>query len=282
MGRYMYLHFEFEGVSNPIGILEPLFFSQLFKPVAVGGIAPPMKHKRGDHWFLSGYGLEHFVNSIHRKPVHQPGTIKMIAEAGSEEHDYLLTVSKYIRQAIDLKDQLSPFEQFDAISGVTYLNSGQRIGSKVLEEMHQWIDIHSRGTFHLYGAMDIIIRHEYKPPWKQVFRFSHETQGKLPSRPTPLLTLEIQRSPIQFDRTLVAVSTDATIWLQGAQALNGLIGRQEADENLARFSSLAHVIFNSINVKPTVELHLEGLAFHNEADRIRLLLSSKLNYVLRP
>ena len=48
MGRYLSLRLRFEGTQSLTGLLEPLFSTPFFDPVALGGV---QMRDAGDRWF---------------------------------------------------------------------------------------------------------------------------------------------------------------------------------------------------------------------------------------
>ena len=75
MGHYVSVKLRFEGQNIATKLLEPVFLSPFFKPVALGGVD---EHRGGDNWFLSGYALEDFIARFLEKNAPKPAINQIV------------------------------------------------------------------------------------------------------------------------------------------------------------------------------------------------------------
>lgn len=301
MGDYMSLHFKFSGRHNPAEVAASLFPGTFFVPIAVGGIA--LRDSKFRHnWFLAGHAVEDFVSRfLSRQDPSLVGSVKIYDRSGERaelemkqapaaennadsdrrmrvaQGDYLQSVAERISRGDILPTELSPYERNDPLACVTYLKNA-RLDARVLDALAQWFEEYPSGVCYIYGSLDVAVREKEYLPWTRAFRWYYPPHYNASNPPTPIIIFHVRRSPFATDCISATLYTQSYVWLQnpGSQGFNRLVGKQEADENLARLASLAQEVASSTKIIPDVDLDLEGRTFHHTSKRLRLAFRAVL------
>jgi hypothetical protein len=287
MAKYLSLHFDFTGIDATRRVVEPLFESSFFEPVAVGGIA---QRDSRPSWFLAGYALEDFASRFLDKEgdsslarvITLGRDSKTISGSHKEEESssalqsYLSTVAERLTVGqISYKD-LGPFEKRDQISCVTYLQD-VRLEPSVLEETQDWLQANPFGVLYVYGSLRIAVKRKDLLPWQRAFRFYYPSHISKDDAPTPLLLFRVRKLPHSSHIVSANLYTQSVIWLSDQTTdLNGMVGQQEADQNLAELVGLAQAIDRSAGLRPSTRLDFEGEIYNKGLNRLALAFSSLL------
>jgi hypothetical protein len=287
MGNYLSLHFDFTGIDATRRVIEPLFESSFFEPVAVGGIA---RRDERPCWFLGGYALEDFVCRFLDKEGDPPraGEIVLSTKSITGERDhygdgaasatrsYLSALAERITLGGISYQDLSPFERKDQTTCVTYLQQ-VRLDTSVLEETQKWLQANPFGVLYVYGSLRVAVKRKDMLPWQRAFRFYYPSHISKDDAPTPLLLFRVRRLPHSSHIVSANLYTQSVIWLPGQTTdLNGMVGQQEADQNLAELVRLAQAIDRSAGLRPSARLDFEGKTYNKELSRLALAFSSLL------
>jgi hypothetical protein len=276
MGQYISLHVRFTGAPLPTTLLRPAFADTSFQPVALGGIDA---HQSGDNWFLAGYALEDFVERFlpgsARRP-RRPQSIHVAAAENNRERAYLEALANCIELHTTVASRLSPFETENESTGVISMQP-VAFDVSVLADCEQWLTTHTAAVLYLYGSLHMAAQDGHDDSFRRAFRpllFSEDSQ-RLAG--TPFLFVRAGASRLARGDAEVMLYSDSSIWLQQANALDGRISQQDADENLARYASLARSIASAPGLQVVrAELNVEGRQFHEERARIELALAGIL------
>lgn len=266
MARYLSLFMQFEGESLSTKRLERIFASSFFEPVALGAIDA---HTNGDNWFLAGYALEDFLARFLERGVPKPAHIELAATQDDTLRNYLNTMADHLSRLSQPSEKISPFEKEDQIAGVTFLRSAH-LDVSVLSEFDQWLARFPKGILYLYGSVKVAVQKPHELPWRRAFRCLYPPEPKLQVIGAPFLTIRMGASPFLTQAIEVSVRSESLIWLSKAHALNGRVGKHEADENLDNLASFTKLLAHTERAaKRSVELHAEGSAFNREVERLK-------------
>ena len=273
MASYLSLFLQFAGESLAAKKLEPLFASTFFEPIAIGAVEA---HEDGDNWFLAGYALEDFVGRFLGRGVPKPASITLAAQHDSAQRDYLHTIAEHLSRASPLSAQCSPFERQDPIAGVTFV-APAHLDLSVLSDLEQWLGRFPKGVLYLYGAVHVAVQKPHELPWQRAFRFLYPPEYGLQAIGAPFLAMRFAASAFLTPVIEVSLRSEALIWLAEAHALNGRVGKREADENLANLAAFVRLLAHTEPAaQRSVELHLEGSIFHRESARVQRALADIL------
>lgn len=269
MGRYISIWIRFEGANLATRVLEPVFASSFFKPVTLGGICGL---RDGEHWFLGGYALEDYIELFTRPGSKRKVTsIELAANLEDPEYPYLLNRAEDISKLRCPKLEQSPFETIDFSAGVSFLKQ-VRLNKVVLEKCHQWLQQFPSQELKLYGTVNVAVREPDNSPWHEAYRILYPEEYRQESGwlGIPFLFIHASTTPISPNETEVMLYGCSEIWLRDSQELNGRVGPQEADENLANLVALTELIAHSQTARLlSVELHTEGKTFYHESERLK-------------
>lgn len=258
MTQHLSIGLDFHTEHITRDMIEPLFTSDFFRPLALGGL--DVKH----NWFLSGYALEDFFARLHWGGSHKPASIQL-APQNPPMTDYLSAIADHMNALERPVDDLSPFEEVDPQTGVTYVNA--ELDPVALDAVTAWFGQFDCVHLAVIGALRLAVTDAASLPWSAAYQTVELQDGVQVD--TPLLTFDIRITP-RIPHTVSAVlQTSALVWLQNAGALSGRIGAAEADHNLTQLGGLAKALSEAGPNLELSEITLQGDAYR--AERVRLL-----------
>lgn len=269
MGKYVAIEFQIEGNAITASDLQPLFTGDKFSPIAIGGIEA---HQNGDQWYLGGYALEDFASRFLNKNTIAPKSITLSLTERQQNRDYLNTMANKIKNLINPAKDLSPFEHKDQLTNVTFITK-KNLDISVLDNVIQWLFRFPKSIIYLYGAFNVAVRGKNNLPWDRAFRFLFPKDYVSRAIGAPFLFIRIGKSPFLKNTIEIMLYSESNIWLLEANALNGLVGKNEAEINLANLASLSRSIAENEKVK-NIELHLDGTSFTQEKGRFDYYLTN--------
>jgi hypothetical protein len=262
LGHYIAFNFWIDAPNMHARVIEPLFEHEHVAPAALAGLSEP------DDVFLAGWALEHFLTQFFSKRIGRK--LRHVELAPSSEGDELRYLSKLVERARRHEVTswtLSPFEHVDEEAGVTWLEAPP-LSHGALPRFDAWQARRQKTFIHLVVSFGIATRDLHQRPWKRALRELWPDEYRDLSLGHPLLFVTAQNNPFNAKQTWVRMQSESQIWLREAQALNGLIGAAEADENLARVATVFRTLLASAGasvVEPQV--HVNGSRYRAEAER---------------
>lgn len=267
----LWVEYIFTGERRGPALFKTAFSHPFFTPVAAGGIAGQRKRQ---HWFFAGrvledFGLTNFLEA------HETGSVHYADLESPAERDYLLHIAQRARNRSFPKDLLSPFEVAYQEVGATFLKEPFALRPTVLDEYGRWSASYKRWNFKLYGTVKLAVRDRGDLPWDRALRRIVPSDAKLggPSQGLPFLNIyelgkssEAQEMP---PHTSLTIFSGTFVWLAQAGTLGGLVGPDEADENLAGLVSLARSLAEDSGERlDSILVRFDGSIFRKEQDRL--------------
>ncbi len=264
MGRYLAVNIRLDSQDFPAGMVAALEKDPYFRLATIGGIEG---HASGDHWFLSGYALEDFVLRFAARAPAKPASVeKIVARDGSNEK-YLASVDEALRSRTSCS-LLSPFEELNAAAQVTVL-ADCTLGEAEIHGAQRWFMDHVDAVLYFYGAFSLEAKPDRREQacWERAFR----TAGTEPDQiGPPFVLIRAAKNPITDGHIDVSLSSWSTVWLKGADRLNGAVGSREAEENLRRLASLLDAVLQAEDRRVvSSDLRLEGKLFLAQEQYLR-------------
>ena len=266
------IEYSFAGERRGPVLLETVFSHPFFTPVAAGGMAGQRKRH---HWLFAGRALEDFgLTSFWRAA--ETGSVHYVEPESWAERDYLLHIAQWARKRRFPDDLLSPFEVAHHEVGATFLKEPFALRATVLDEYARWSASYKRWNFELYGAVKLAVRDRGRLPWDRALRHiepSHAKSGGFSYGPPFLNIYELgESSEVQEGQphTSLTIYSGSFVWLAQAKDLGGLVGPDEADENLAGLVSLARSLAEDSGERlDSILVRFDGSIFRDEQDRLR-------------
>lgn len=278
MGRYVSLHLEFEEPNRESDVLCSLFHCDVFQPKGIGAVGDEGSDSSHTTWFLGGWGLESFVcKYAGYAELRKSHDFVCHTNESTKQEDYVKRLVGYIRQGGRPTRDLSPFESLDATYACTFLDAPS-LDESTLAECDNALNVTRNRIFDLCGTFKVAVQDPAHGDWSNAFRFL------FPSEPTsyiPLgarfVTLNARTEPSEPDVTQVHLFSEATIWLEHAEALNGSVGKAAADANLAGLVEIAETLVSSKNTRlRSARLSIQSKTFRQESQRIEKAFESVL------
>lgn len=271
LGKYVAIEFQLESTAITASDLESVFVSDYFSPTAIGGIEA---HQTGDQWFLGGYALEDFASRFLKTCAPVPKSITYASTKSDEDREYLNFMADKIENLTNPIGDLSPFEHRDPLADVTFI-SAKNLDISVLNDVEKWISRFPRSVIYLYGVFTVAVQEPSHLPWDRAFRFLFPKDYGIQAIGAPFLFIRIGKSPFLKNTIELMLYSESNIWLSEAKALNGLVGKNEAEQNLANLASLSRLIAKNETVR-NIELRVDGASFIQEKKRFKYYLADIL------
>lgn len=246
-------------------VLAPAFGSGFFQPVAVGATE---WHSAGDHWFLAGYALEHFLALTLARRIPNPASISRFITQDAELNAYQQRCANAVMGISPWDRPLSPFEQVDERLRVTVLEP-KRLTEEALVALTRWTDRYPAATIRVYGAIPLALQKPAESTWTRAFKaVSSAEEGEYVPL-APFLMLHLYTADPFVGRRLV-IRTQSHVWLRQAQALGGRVTPEDADTNLQELASFARMLAHGNRSQHRApELSFDGRFYTREEARLR-------------
>jgi hypothetical protein len=237
-----------------------------FQPVAVGAIEGHRGH--GDHWFLAGYALEHFLAIFLKRSVQRPASISMYTPQDAELDAYQHRCADAVRRPSPGDRQLSPFERVDEQVGVTVLEP-KHLTEEIFGALTSWTARFPKATIYVYGAIRLSLQKPARSAWTRAFQEVGSAEESQSSWEVPFLILRLYAADPFVGRRLM-ISTQSHVWLREVHALGGRVTPEDADANLQELASFARTVSQGKQSREhAAELSMDGRFYTREEARIR-------------
>jgi hypothetical protein len=265
MGDYLSVALRFRGGGRALALLEPFFSSSFFTPVAIGGVA---SSEDGPRWLIGGYVVEPFLTHLISVDRQRTPAVEILEEPRIQNHEYLVSMARRVRDRTIPSSTFSPHELRDPATGVTFLPS-IRLSASALEGTQEWLSRFPYAIVYVYGSVNIAVRQRDHHPWNMAFRFPISENPTTVGTSAPFLYVWGTTRSLSPDTTDVQLYGQSRIWLRGALEFEGLVGEQEADQNLANLAALAGSIIEAgEDTLVAGEIRVKGRLYRRELDRI--------------
>jgi hypothetical protein len=247
-------------------VLAPAFGGRFFQPIALGAIE---WHTSGNHWFLSGYALEHFLSLVlARKIDRPPASLSLFTSQDVELNHYQQQCADAVRGVIPWRWPRSPFERVDEQCGVTVLEP-KHLTHDALVGFTHWAERFRQATSVVYGTIPLEFRRPSESSWLRAFREIGSTEENQFASLAPFLSLHLYTTGPFVGQRLV-IRTQSYIWLRQALALGGRVSPADADANLHEFASFARTLAQGKRLEnQAVELSMDGRFYTREEPQLR-------------
>jgi hypothetical protein len=256
MGRYLSISLNFEARQSFSSLLAPIFSSDFFRPVSVGGFD-------GANWLLVGYDLSRFVSRFLRsKP--RSKSVEICSKPEDSEYSYLKSLRDNIIHAQTNFSEFSPFETHDLEASITRVFSSYE--STKLDAINSWISRFPKAIIDVYGSLELALNKESGIYLSRAYR---PLYGGKPAQ-LPFLQIWVRKEPpVGGSRVTLTLYSSSVIWLTSAHTWNSRITEGGVNWNLNRMVDLCRQIVdtNRLNFQSTT-ISLEGNIFLQEESRI--------------
>ncbi len=227
--------------------------------IAIGG-------RSNSDYFIAGYALESFASHYLDRPNAQRPRSVEPAEMSGPGNRYLLDVAERMRQKSSLRHSLSPFEEKDAVAGITCVTAPS-LSAQCQVDMQAWNDRYPHAVLQFHCSMALT----FACGTRNGLRHLYDDKTQVLAGPgLPIIQIAIEPSPHDAALTNVNLFSGASLWLRnGEAAIAGRISPTNADENLALLSRLAGAFVNAAGDRlRSPSLKLDGTTFTREGARL--------------
>lgn len=265
MGRYICVSLRFEKGPEGLRVFEPLFASEHFRPIGLGGIGS--SKTAPNRWLLAGYGLESFVSQFSWTKRGGPPSFTLVPSPYPDHGGYLQQFVDLIKVRKNPTRQLSLHEYAVQEVGTTFIDA-PFLESSVLKDGSHWMTSSQSSYFKILGTFSIATWASEQHDWQKAFRF-------LVEEPTDYMSVGIPFVWFSFNPQVreLNVFSESTIWAKKVSSLNGLVSGEKADENLRRLGDLTNLLGTGGFEGLTREVSFKGSVFRNELERIEEMLA---------
>jgi len=259
VARHLSVNIRVAYTAFPEWLCTALIKSNYFQLATIGGIDG---HETGDHWFLSGYALEDFVDRFLARAHSPPVSTEVASGFNGNNDSYLREIATRVSQQ-RAGELLSPFETASVNLGLTFLND-HRLGSEEITHCRTWFAAHSNAILYFYGAIDLsgVSPKPAGSPGTSAFR-----ELNLKGEPgEPFLLVRAGRAPLANDSFDVTLRAQSTLWLE-----------DHLRHVLPLTAFAGDVVQATADRRTTVSLEMEGRPFLRQEEQLRLLFANILD-----
>ena len=272
MARHFSIHIRLSRAEFPDVLLTALGSPGTWRPVSLDGVE---QGHDGDHWFLSGYAVEDFLERFVVRTMSAPASVEVVPAGDGCNRAYLDAAAARVRKAAadsgrDLAARvrdaraaavLSPFETPSAPSLLTLFGDRQ-LGSAEISRCGDWFARHPRAGLYAYGAVDLVLAPPVVTPGP-VSVFQELTESGQPGE--PVLLVRAGAAPLAEGIMEITLRAQSTHWLE--------------ETNLQRFAALsASVLRAGAQQVVSASLEVAGGPFLREEPRIQAALAPLLGH----
>jgi hypothetical protein len=250
MASHLAVNIRFATDRFPHALAGALVAHDYFRLVSLAGIEG---HERGDHWLLSGYALEDFLQRYLPWAPAKPASLQTVVASDGANRKYLEEVANRLEsRRTDVL--LSPFEVPVAETYATFV-PGRRMEEAEVAKCLAWVERNADAALYFYGAVTLSPTPTMRAiaPWDCAFR----EMAKLDQIGAPFLLIRASRAPLAKGNLDITIRTESTLWLEG-------------QENLIRLASIAESVLRSFgNAVIDASIDLDGSSFRRQEENIR-------------